>query len=195
LAALIPIPLTVIIFALTPSIVNLVFKGGVFSINDIDTVIKIMEYGIIQISFFCANMILVKFANAKRKNILVTISSLFGLVMNIVLSLVFIRSMGVAGIALASSVSMLLATVLLIGVGYRYGDISQPDVMLIIVTWMLYMTMFLYYYYNNIMGIALTAIPLLIAMICYFMTFVDLKTGGSGFGAIMGYAKNIIVKG
>jgi putative peptidoglycan lipid II flippase len=169
LATIAAIPVTIILFVLTPFLVKLIFRGAMFSGSDITTVAQIMRYGIIQISFFCANMILVKFANAKRKNTLVTISSFLGLIMNIVLSLIFIRYMGVAGIALASSLAMFMATMLLIVVGYIYGDINRPDFMLIIVTWVLFLVIFLYYYYDNLIGIVFTSLPLIMAVIFYFM--------------------------
>ncbi len=184
LATAIPIPATVILFILTPFMVQLIFQGGIFSGEDIATVTKIMRYGIIQISFFCTNMILVKFANAKRKNTLVTISSFFGLVVNVIFSLIFIRHMGVAGIALASSLAMLLATMLLVVVGYKYGDINQRDITFISVTWMLLLIMFLYYYYCNMMGVSLTVIPLIVAMISYFRQVIHEKREYMSFDVV-----------
>lgn len=171
LSTVIPIPLTVAIYLLTGPMVGLIFGGGLFTVSDIGTVTRIMEYGIIQLPFFCTNMLLVKFANAKRKNALIMITSLSGLIVNIALNFVFIGKMGVAGIALATSLSVVFATALFIVVGHRYSDISWVDATFIALTWLLYLTVLLYHHYGNIPGIIITA-GLLVSTIAYhFMKF------------------------
>ena len=176
LSTVIPIPITVAIYLLTGPMVSLIFGGGLFTVSDIGTVSRIMEYGIIQLPFFCTNMLLVKFANAKRKNTLITVTSLSGLVVNIVLNFVFIGKMGVAGIALASSLSIVFATALFIVVGHRYSDINWVDATFIALTWLLYLTVLLYHHYGNIPGIIATA-ALLAATIAYHLVkFLDSKT-------------------
>ncbi|MHB8108409.1 MAG: murein biosynthesis integral membrane protein MurJ [Syntrophorhabdaceae bacterium] len=163
-STIVPIPLTIALFMLASPIVKLIFYGGLFTVSDLTTVTRIMEYGSMQMPFFCANMILVKYANARRKNTLITISSILGLCANIVLNFLFIRTMGVAGIALAISLSMVLATGLLVVAGYRYGDISAHDITFMILAWLLYLTMFLYFYYGNILGIIATSAILCISI-------------------------------
>ncbi|MEN6318156.1 MAG: lipid II flippase MurJ [Syntrophaceae bacterium] len=175
LATVIPIPLTVVIFLLTGPMVNLIFGGGLFTVNDIGTVARIMEYGIIQLPFFCTNMLLVKFANARKKNALITITSLSGLIVNILLNLVFIGKMGVAGIALASSLSVVFATALFIVVGHRYSDISWVDATFTALTWLLYLTVLLYHHYNNVPGIIVTAVFLVSTIVYHFMKFFEHK--------------------
>jgi len=175
LSTVIPIPLTVAIYLFTGPMVSLIFGGGLFTVNDIGTVTKIMEYGIIQLPFFCTNILLVKFANAKRKNTLIMMTSLSGLVVNIVLNFVLIGKMGVAGIALASSLSVVLATALFIIVGHRYSDISWVDATFIALTWLLYLTVLLYHHYSNIPGIIVTAALLVATIIYHLMKFFEHK--------------------
>jgi len=175
LATVIPIPITVVIYLLTGPMVNLIFGGGLFTVKDIGTVARIMEYGIIQLPFFCTNMLLVKFANAKKKNALITITSLSGLIVNILLNLVFIGKMGVAGIALASSLSVVFSTALFIVVGHRYSDISWVDATFTALTWLLYLTVLLYHHYNNVPGIIVTALFLVSTIVYHLMRFFEHK--------------------
>ena len=164
LSTVVPIPLTMAVFLLSSPLIGLIFQGGIFTVGDMATVTKIMEYGIIQMPFFCANMILVKYANARRKNTLIMIASLSGLIVNIVLNFVFIGKMGIAGVALATSLSMVFATGLFIIVGHRYGDIGRFDVAFMVLSWMLYLTVFLHNYYGNTLGIITTTAFLFITV-------------------------------
>ncbi|MBP7527846.1 MAG: polysaccharide biosynthesis C-terminal domain-containing protein, partial [Syntrophorhabdaceae bacterium] len=175
LSTVIPMPLTVVIFLLTGPMINLIFGGGLFTVNDIGMVARIMEYGIIQLPFFCTNMLLVKFANARKKNALITITSLSGLIVNILLNLIFIGKMGVAGIALASSLSVVFATALFIVVGHRYSDISWVDATFTALAWLLYLTVLLYHHYNNVPGIIVTSVFLVSTIVYHLMKFFEHK--------------------
>ncbi|HOW53920.1 MAG TPA: lipid II flippase MurJ [Syntrophorhabdaceae bacterium] len=175
LSTVIPIPVTVMIYLLTGPMVSLIFGGGLFTVGDIGAVARIMEYGIIQLPFFCTNMLLVKFANAKRKNTLITVTSLSGLIINIVLNFVFIGKMGVAGIALASSLSVVFATALFIVVGHRYSDISWVDATFTALTWLLYLTVLLHHHYGNLPGVIVTAALLVSTIVYHLMKFFEHK--------------------
>ena len=153
LATAIAIPLTLTVVLLTEPLINLIFSGGVFTTHDTVLVTRIMEYGIIQLPFFCTNMLFAKFANAKRKNALIMISSLAGLVINLILNFVFIRYMGVGGIALAMSLSVMFSTVLFIIAGHRYNDVNHADVIFIVLMWLLYLTTILCYHFSNLPGV------------------------------------------
>lgn len=175
LATVIPIPCTIIIYCLTGFMVRLIFGGGVFTTGDMSTVARIMEYGIVQLPFFCINILFAKFANAKRKNALIMTSSLLGLVVNIILNFVFIGRMGVAGIALASSLSVMVATALFVVIGYRYSDVSGVDVIFTVLTWLLYLTTLLCHHYNNLLGVVVAAACLIAAIIYHLARFLAHK--------------------
>ena len=168
LATTIAIPLTLTVILLSGPLINLIFSGGVFTTHDTALVTRIMEYGIIQLPFFCINMLFAKFANAKRKNSLIMISSLAGLVINIILSFVFIRHMGVGGIALAMSLSVMFSTVLFVVAGHRYNDVNYADVIFIGLTWLLYLTTIFCYHFSNIPGVVV-ATTLLTLTISYHL--------------------------
>lgn len=178
LATIIPIPLTIVLFLLTSRAVGFVFRGEGFSIEDTGMLTRVIEYGIIQLPFFCTNMLFAKFANAKRKNALILVSSSLGLALNIALSLLFIRKMGVGGIALASSLSVMFATALFIFAGHRYNDVSWVDVMFITVAWLLFLTILLCFHFRNIAGVIIASTPLLFTIGYHILTFFDLRIFG-----------------
>lgn len=165
---LISIALTVLISSLSPLIVKCIFYGGLFSTRDTTAVTKIMEYGLLQMPFFCIGMIMMKYANARRKNIIVMISSLSGLIVNVILNFIFMRTMGIPGIALATSLSVIFATGFFVISGYRRADITRHDFVFLVLTTLLYLMAFLYNYYLNVLGIMITAIVLFITIILRF---------------------------
>ena len=165
---LISIALTVLISSLSPLIVKCIFYGGLFSTRDTTAVTKIMEYGLLQMPFFCIGMIMMKYANARRKNIIVMISSLSGLIVNVILNFIFMRTMGIPGIALATSLSVIFATGFFVISGYRRADITRHDFVFLVLTTLLYLMAFLYNYYLNVLGIMITAFVLFITIILRF---------------------------
>ncbi len=172
------IPLTVLVTLLSPLIVRLIFYGGLFTASDTNTVTKILEYGLLQMPFFCVGMILTKYANARRKNAVIAIASLSGLVVNVLLNFVFMRAMGISGIALASSLSIVVSTGVFIVAGYNLADIKHGDLAFLVLTTSVYLVLFLYNYYFNLLGTIVTALILLITIMVRFTPFLA-HAGGS----------------
>jgi putative peptidoglycan lipid II flippase len=176
LATAIPIPLTIIMYFFTGLAVRLIFGGGVFTMDDMGTVTRVVEYGIIQLPFYCTNMLFAKFANAKRKNTLIMISSFLGLVLNVILNFVFIGRMGVSGIALASSLSVMFSTALFIVVGHRYNDVSWVDVIFTALTWLLFLTILLCYHFRSMSGVVIASTSLMLTVVYHLIEFFEYKS-------------------
>ncbi|MEN6615559.1 MAG: lipid II flippase MurJ, partial [Syntrophorhabdus sp.] len=168
---LISMILTTVISWFSPLIVKCIFYGGLFTAGDTSAVTKIMEYGMLQMPFFCIGMILTKYANARRKNAIIMISALLGLVVNVLLNFIFTRTMGVPGIALAFSLSVIFSTGFFVIAGYRRTDITYNDLAFLSLTTFLYLTMFLYNFYFNVLGIIITGIALLITVTLRFTNY------------------------
>jgi putative peptidoglycan lipid II flippase len=175
IVTVIPIPLTVIMYFLTGPMVRLIFGGGAFTLENIDTVKRVIEYGIIQLPFFCMNMLFVKYANAKQKNALIMISSFLGLTLNVILNFVFIGRMGVGGIALASSLSVMFSTILLIVVGHRYNDVSWVDVIFTTLTWLLFLTILLCYHFRSMSGVIIASTSLTLTVVYHLVELFEHK--------------------
>lgn len=165
---LISIVLTIFISLLSPLIVGCILYGGLFSITDTTTVTKILEYGLLQMPFFCIGMIMTKYANARRKNTIIMLSSISGLIVNVILNFIFMRTMGIPGIALATSLSVIFATGFFVISGYRRADITHHDFVFLVLTTFLYLIVFLYKYYSNVPGVIFTSIVLLITIMLRF---------------------------
>lgn len=84
-------------------LVRMTFQHGVFGAQDSSAVSAVLEMYAIQIPFFVCSRVFYRFLIAMRRTDLVFYCGLVNLVLDIVLNLLLMRWMGVAGIALATS--------------------------------------------------------------------------------------------
>ena len=85
-------------------LVKLTLEHGVFGVQDSAVVTEVLEMYAIQIPFFVCSRVFYRFLIAMRRTELVFYCGLINLVLDVVLNLLLMRRMGVAGIALATSV-------------------------------------------------------------------------------------------
>ena len=84
-------------------IVRLTFQHGVFGPRDTSAVSSVLIMYALQIPFFVSSRIFYRFLLAMRRSDLVFYCGLLNLVLDVALNLVLMRWMGIAGIALATS--------------------------------------------------------------------------------------------
>ncbi|MGH8671306.1 MAG: murein biosynthesis integral membrane protein MurJ [Burkholderiales bacterium] len=163
-ATAITVPLSVTLYLGARPLVELAFQGGVFQIADVSLVAKIMSYGVLQLPFFTSNILVLKFAIATRHSGRVMVASLLGLCINVILNLLLMEHSGVAGIALAASLSVAVSSGALMLTLHRLGHILWSDIVTILINWMLFMTFVLCLHYQSYAGVFVTALALLVLM-------------------------------
>jgi len=135
----ISIPVGLVLFSIVDDMVRMVFMGGALDAEATITVGKVAVFGVIQLPFFTCYMVLMKFANAFQKNGAVLVSSVFGLALNVILNLVLMGQMGVAGLALSTSLSMFATSILLMFLIHNAGHVAIIDILRILLLWLLYL--------------------------------------------------------
>jgi putative peptidoglycan lipid II flippase len=103
LTALVSIPLAAMLIAGSHGVVRMAFEHGAFGPRDTQVVAVVMAMYAIQIPFFVASRVFYRFIIAMRRTDLALYCGMLNLILDIVLNLVLMRRMGVAGIALATS--------------------------------------------------------------------------------------------
>lgn len=103
MAALGSVPMALAIIAGAHGIVRLTLQRGAFGAGDIAVVARVLAMYAIQIPFFVVSRIFYRFVLTMRRADLVLACGAINLVLDVVLNVVLMRSMGVAGIALATS--------------------------------------------------------------------------------------------
>src|SRR5690606_38972153 len=107
--------------------VRIIFEGGSFGSNATEQVTRVMQYSLVQLPFFICNSLMLKFAMANRRVITISAVAFVGLMVNIVAGILLMKHMGVGGIALGASLSVLVSTILLLLVLFRNSYVTGLD--------------------------------------------------------------------
>jgi putative peptidoglycan lipid II flippase len=99
----ITIPIAVGFFFLAKPITQLIYQRGNFSEADTLLVASIQSMYAIQIPFYVCNILVIRLISALQANQILMWGSLLNALVNILLNIVFIKLMGVRGIALSTS--------------------------------------------------------------------------------------------
>jgi putative peptidoglycan lipid II flippase len=101
--ALLSVPLALLLIAAAPELVRLTLQHGVFHRGDTQAVAPVLAMYALQIPFFVTSRVFYRFLVALRRTDLIFYCGAVNLALDVVLNLLLMRSMGVAGIALATS--------------------------------------------------------------------------------------------
>jgi putative peptidoglycan lipid II flippase len=107
------VPLTLALIALSHPLIRLIFQRGAFTPVDTDLVSHVQVFYFIQIPFYMCGMLFVRFLSSIRRNDVLMYGSAISLALDISLNLVLMRRMGIAGIALSTSLVYVVAFVIL----------------------------------------------------------------------------------
>ena len=126
LVAAITVPLTVLLIVFSKPLVRLLFERGAFSSMDTELVSRTQACYLIQIPFYVAGILFVRFLSSVRRTDLLMYISAANLVLDVVLNLVLMKRWGVAGIALSSSIVYLISCACVVACSVRL--LSQQHV-------------------------------------------------------------------
>jgi putative peptidoglycan lipid II flippase len=97
------LPITAVLILLSRPLVRAFFQRGAFTSADTDVVSLVQSCYCLQIPAYVLSMLFVRFISSVRRNDLLMYASAINLVVDITMNLVLMRWLGVAGIALSTS--------------------------------------------------------------------------------------------
>ena len=100
---LVSIPFIAALFYFSEPLVRLIFERGAFTAADTVQVARVQAMYVLQIGFYLAGILLVRFISSMKGNAVLMCSAMISLPLNIMLNLLFMERMGVSGIALSTS--------------------------------------------------------------------------------------------
>jgi putative peptidoglycan lipid II flippase len=103
ITALVAAPIAIVLIAGAPLLVRLTLQHGVFTARDTAVVVPVMAMYALQIPFFAVSRVYYRFLLAMRRTDLILYCGIINLVLDIVLNILLMHWMGLAGIALATS--------------------------------------------------------------------------------------------
>lgn len=153
IATFVSVPISVALYVWSKEIISLIFAGGSIDAEATLQVSLIMQYAVVQLPFFVCNALLLKFATATKHVITISAVAIVGLLVNIGASMLLMKHMGVAGIALGGSVSVLVSTVLLVLVLVRYWHITWLDAVIMLLNWLFFVTLLVCVHFKSVPSI------------------------------------------
>jgi putative peptidoglycan lipid II flippase len=100
----ITIPLTLMIVVFSESIVHLLFERGVFTRADTQLVGQIQRLYVLQVPFYTLSILIVRLISSLQANHVLMWGAVINVFLNVILNYLFMQWLGVAGIALSTSV-------------------------------------------------------------------------------------------
>ena len=113
LLALVTIPLTGLLIVLSKTLVLVFFQGGAFTAADTHLVTHAQMMFCLEIPFCTVGILYVRALSAIKRNDLLMWGTLINVFSNVVLNILFMRILGLPGIALSTSVVMVISCVYL----------------------------------------------------------------------------------
>jgi putative peptidoglycan lipid II flippase len=109
LVFLITVPLTLLVVYLSKPLVEILFQRGSFTPTDAETVARVQALFALQIPFFVAGIVTVRVISSIRANDILLKAAAINLLVNVVLNYLFVKWIGLAGIALSTSFVYLIS--------------------------------------------------------------------------------------
>jgi putative peptidoglycan lipid II flippase len=118
-------PACVLLIAFSPALVGLLFQRGAFTAQDTLVVSRVQAMYALQIPFYAAGLLYVRLLTAMKRNDLVMIIAGINLALDVVLNLICMKWLGVAGIALSTSLFYLGSLAFAVVMGRRLLRAAQ----------------------------------------------------------------------
>jgi putative peptidoglycan lipid II flippase len=115
----ITIPLSVIMILISQTLVSLLFQKGAFTASDTIQVASVQSLYLLQLPFYVCGMLFVRLISAFKANHILMWGTAVSFVLNIALDYLFMKWLGVPGIALSTSMVYLVAFFYLRGMSSR----------------------------------------------------------------------------
>ncbi len=114
------IPVAIGIIVLAKSIVRLIYQRGAFSSADTAVVSQVLACFAVQLPFYVSGILVVRLISALLQNKILFYGNIISAILNISLNYLFMQRMGVAGIALSTSIVYFVSFCFLSTYCWRY---------------------------------------------------------------------------
>jgi putative peptidoglycan lipid II flippase len=109
LIALVTVPLTVVLIIFSEPLITTFFQGGAFTAQDAHLVARVQSLLFLQLPFYAIGILYVNAISSLRRNQILMWGTTISISVNILLNLLFMRILGLPGIALSTSGVYLVA--------------------------------------------------------------------------------------
>lgn len=106
---IITVPLAILLSLISEPMIRILFQRGSFSIDDTSIVASVQFFYAFQLPFYVSGILFVRLISSMRKNNILAWGALINVIANVILNYILMKEIGVAGIALSTSLVYLLS--------------------------------------------------------------------------------------
>jgi len=174
--SLIVVPITIFVFIFAKSIVSVLFEHGNFGNVEVEYTSSCLRFYCLAIFSYNINAIWVSIFNSELDTIKPGIISLFVLVLNIILNFVLMKYLQNDGLALATSISILIADILLITLykqKHKNFNLKRMlfEFLKIVIASFIFLLLLIPYYYLNF-GVFINFVLYIISFFLIFIIYI-----------------------
>lgn len=149
---LLSVPAALVLTVLAEFVTGTVFANSALNETDIKNVIRVIQYGVIQLPFFTCGLVAIKFITAYQRTWVILLASLVGLVLTIALGIILAKFFGVGGISMAMTLSMAVSAAILVFYANHLKHLPVSDSVFIVFNWVIFITLFICLHYRVYVG-------------------------------------------
>lgn len=149
---LLSVPAALILTVLAEFVTGAVFENSALNEADIQNVVKVIQYGVIQLPFFTCGLVAIKFITAYQRTWVILLSSLVGLILTVILGVFLAKLFGVGGISMAMTLAMVVSTAILVSYANHLKHLPVSDSVFIVFNWAIFITLFICLHYRVYVG-------------------------------------------
>jgi putative peptidoglycan lipid II flippase len=152
---LLSVPTALAMVVLVAPMTRLVFANSALTQVDTLALIRVIQYGVIQLPFFTCGLVAIKYITAYQRTGIIMLSALVNLVLTILLGMIFGKIFGVGGISLAMTLSMAVSTALLVVYATHLKHLPSSDGVFIVLNWAIFLTLFACLHFQVYFGVVI----------------------------------------
>jgi putative peptidoglycan lipid II flippase len=150
LASFISVPTALILRLLAGPMTSIMMANSVMTSDDVNQLIRTIQYGVAQLPFFVCGLIAIKYITAYQRTGVIFLTSFIGLIVTIVLGTSIARYIGVSGISLAVTISMAITTTILIFYASHLKHLPISQSFFLVLNWLVFVALFIFLHYHMI---------------------------------------------
>lgn len=165
LATVVSVPLALGLRLVAAALTYRLVAGSTMADTDINEMIRTIQYGIAQLPFFVCSLIAIKYISAYQRTGILILSSVIGLVLTILISLILVGYIHVSGISLAMTIALVFSTTILVWYVGHLKHLPIYDSILIFVNWIVFVALFVGLHFHMIKGLIVLGVVYLLLTI------------------------------
>ena len=153
LATLLTGPLALALFLSVESVVDLIFAKGKLAPDDLGALVRVVQYGLIQLPFHACALVAIKYLVSRRQPGVIFVASVAAIVVMVISGRMLGEVVGVSGIALGTTAASAVSALILVAYVNFHRHLPLADTLFLVFNWLIFLTAVACLHYRAYVGV------------------------------------------